>query len=87
MATEAEQLETMKKSHDYFATAIQTLSTRVTYYHEEFQGVSNTIHFLSQLRDQLKSDIEKIEPPKPVEAKPLDMDLSYIKPAVEVELN
>lgn len=78
--TQANNLNALKQSHDLFATAIQVLTTRVQYFHEEFEGIDKTVQFLRVLRDQTKTDIEKIEPPKPEEAKaPYDMDLSHVK--------
>lgn len=89
MTAEKTQLETMKSSHDYFSTAVQILTTRVQFYAEEFQGVSNTINFLSTLRDTLKADIEKIEPKQEAKTEPLEMDLTHLKavPEVTVEMN
>lgn len=74
------ELDSLKSSYDYFASAVQVLSTRVQFYAEEFQGVANTINFLSTLRDQVKTKIEEIEPPvKAEKAQALDMDLTHLK--------
>lgn len=87
MSEQKSQLDTLKSSHDYFASAVQVLSTRVQFYAEEFQGVANTINFLAALRDKVKADIEKIEPKVELKSVPLDMDLTHLKPAVQVEQN
>jgi hypothetical protein len=74
--TQEEKLKQSKIAHDYFATAIQTLTTRVQYYHEEFEAANGTIFFLRNMRDQILKDIERIEPPKAKEpAKPYVMDI------------
>lgn len=81
-----QQLDSLKKSHDYYATAIQLLTTRIQYYHEEFQGVANTIQFLTHFRDTLRKEIELIEPPKK-DKQSFEMDLTHVKPEVTTELN
>lgn len=82
-----QKLDALKKSHDYYATAIQLLTTRVQYFHEEFQGVANVVQFLTHFRDTLKAEIEQIEPPKKEEKKTFDMDLTHVKPEVETTLS
>lgn len=78
--TPEEILKQKKAAHDYIATAVQILTTRVQYLHEEFEGVHTTVQFLRNMRDQITKDIEKIEPPKAKEAKaPYNMDLSHVK--------
>lgn len=81
------ELQSLKAAHDHFATAIQVLTTRVQYFHEEFQGISNVVHFLSVLRDDAKKKVEEIEPPVEKPKETYDMDLTHIKPAVEAEVN
>jgi geranylgeranyl pyrophosphate synthase len=78
-----ENLEQLKNAHDYFATAVQVLSTRCQFFHEEFQGIANTVQFLSHLRDDAKKKIEEIEPPKAEAKKNFEMDLTHVKPEVE----
>lgn len=79
-ALQASNLNALKQSHDLFATAIQVLTTRVQYFHEEFEGIQKVVSFLRVLRQQTQNDIEKIEPPKPEEPKaPYEMDLSHVK--------
>jgi hypothetical protein len=81
------ELEQLKKAHDYFATAVNLITTRTQYYHEEFQAVSNVVQFITVLRDDAKKKIEEIEPPTKVEATPYNMDLTHIKrPEVTAEL-
>jgi hypothetical protein len=78
-----DNLEQLKKAHDYFATAVQILSTRCQFYHEEFQGIANTVQFLSHLRDDAKNKIEEVEPPTKEAKKSFEMDLTHVKPEVE----
>lgn len=76
-----EVLKQKKNAHDYIATAVQVLTTRVKFFHEEFEGIFQTVQFLRNMRDQIRKDIELIEPPK-VEsepAKPYEMDLTHLK--------
>ena len=80
------ELEQLKNAHDYFATAVNLITTRTQYYHEEFQAVSNVVQFITVLRDDAKKKIEEIEPPVKTESKPYDMDLTHIKPEVTTEL-
>jgi len=77
-----EILKQKKAAHDYIATAVQVLTTRVKFFHEEFSGVFETVQFLRNMRDQIKKDIELIEPPKEEEPKaPYNMDLTHLKVA------
>ncbi len=77
---QAEVLKQKKAAHDYIATAIQVLTTRVQFYAEEFEGMHQTISFLKNMRQQIQDDIEKIEPPKPKDpSKPFSMDLTHVK--------
>lgn len=77
--SQEELLRQKKAAHDYVATAVQVLTTRVQFYAEEFEGIHQTVQFLRNFRDQIKKEIEVIEPPKPVEpAKPFEMDLSHV---------
>ena len=78
------ELDQLKNAHDYFATCVQLLTTRVQYFHEEFQGASNAIAFITHLRDDAKKKIEEIEPPKPKSKETYDMDLTHIKEKPEV---
>lgn len=76
----ADALAQKKAAHDYVATAVQVLTTRVQFYAEEFEGIHQSIQFLRNFRDQIKREIEVIEPPAPKEnAKPLVMDLTHVK--------
>lgn len=77
-----EMLKHKKIAHDYYASAIQVLTTRVQFFHEEFEGIFQTVQFLRNIRDQIKKEIEEIEPPtKKTEekAKPYVMDLTHVK--------
>jgi hypothetical protein len=78
-----ENLESLKKAHYYFATAVQILSQRVSFYAEEFQEAQNTIHFLTVLRDDAKKKVDEIEPPKEETKPTYNMDLTHVKPTVE----
>lgn len=78
----AELLKQQKAAHDYIATAIQILTTRVQFYVEEFEGTHQSVQFLRNMLAQIKADIEKIEPSKPEEkakTKPYEMDLSHVQ--------
>jgi hypothetical protein len=82
------ELDTLKQAHDYYATAVQLLTQRCKYFHEEFQGVSNTVGFLKQLQAQVLTAIHKIEPPAEKVKENYEMDLSHVKgEAPQVELN
>lgn len=72
-------LQTKKQAHDFVATAVHLLSTRVQFFHEEFHGANNTIEFLKSMVAQMRKDIEQIEPPVKEEAKPYNMDLTHVK--------
>lgn len=63
------ELSALKNAHDHYANSIQILTQRVQYYPEEFQTVSNTVEFLSTLKNQVKSEIEKYTPVTTEEAK------------------
>ena len=77
---QAELLKQKKAAHDYIATAVQVLTTRVQFYVEEFEGIHQTISFLKNMLAQIKADIEKIEPPKKHDPeKPFSMDLTHVK--------
>lgn len=84
---EDNQLEQLKKAHTYFASAVQILTQRVQFYAEEFQTVSNTVAFLSHLRDDAWSKVQELEPAKSEEKKVYDMDLTHIKPEVETTVS
>lgn len=72
-------LKQKKIAHDYVATAVQVLTTRVQFYAEEFDGVSQSIQFLRNLRDSIRKEIELIEPPTQKEdAKVYNMDLTHV---------
>lgn len=82
------ELDALKEAADYYATAIMLLNTRIRYAPEEFQGVSNTIGFITSLREQVVTQIEKIEPKKEEKQAPLEMDLTHVtaeKPKVSAE--
>lgn len=79
-SVQADVLKQKKAAHDFIATGIQVLTTRVQYYHEEFEGIHQTVSFLRNMRDQIKKDIEQIEPPQEKEqTKPYVMDLTHVK--------
>ena len=81
---EQKNLESLKSAHDYYATAIEVLTTRVKWYFEDFEGAHQTIAFLRSCRDQIKTDIEKVEPPVFKEpAAPLVMDLTHVRPETQ----
>jgi hypothetical protein len=83
------ELEQLKNAHDYFATAVNLITTRTKYYHEEFQAVSNVVQFITVLRDDAKKKIEEIEPPVVKTKETYNMDLSHVKgekPEVTTEL-
>lgn len=82
-----ENLDGLKKAHDYFATAVSLLTTRVQFYHEEFQGASNVVQFLSTLRDDAKAKVEQLEPKQEEPKAAFNMDLTHIKPEVVAEVN
>jgi len=80
--TTEEIVRQKKAAHDYVATAIEILTTRVRYYHEEFEGTHQTVQFLKNFRAQIEADITKLEPKKEEEPKvaaPYNMDLSHVK--------
>lgn len=79
-SSQEDVLKQKKAAHDYIASAVQVLTTRVQFYHEEFDGIFQTVQFLRNMRDQIRKDIELIEPPKEEQkAKPYEMDLTHIK--------
>jgi len=83
--SQEEILKQKKSAHDYIATAVQVLTTRVQFYAEEFEGMHMTIQFLRNMRDQIRKDIELIEPPKEEpKAEPYKMDLTHVKPSEAV---
>lgn len=80
-----DNLNNLKVAHDYYATAIQTLTTRVQYYHEEFEAANSVVFFLRSLRDQMKAEIEKIEPPVAKEpSKPYIVDVPNAQPEASI---
>ena len=79
MSEKNTELEALKAAADYYGTVVQVLSTRGAFYAEEFQGISNTIGFISKLREQVVVSIEKIEPKVEKPKEVLDMDLTHIK--------
>lgn len=81
-APEKTPLDYKKIAHDYYATAIELLTTRLRYAPEEFEGVHQLIAFLRQNKDSILADIHKEEPPLPKQAQPsnvYDMDLTHVK--------
>lgn len=90
MSKEKTELEALKGAADYYGTVIMILTTRVSYYHEEFEGITNTVNFIKQLRAQVVAAIEKIEPPQVKKEEPLEMDLTHVtaeKSQVVAEFN
>lgn len=85
------ELDALKQAHDYYATAIQILTQRVKYFHEEFHSVMNTVAFFKHLQQETLNAIYKIEPPAKQDKKVLEMDLTHVKGETpiqpEVELN
>ncbi|WP_413581088.1 hypothetical protein [Bdellovibrio sp. HCB288] len=78
--TPADSLNQKKATHDYLASAIQILTTRVQFFHEEFEGVYTLVNFLRNFKAQVLAEIHEIEPPKEGEVqKPYLMDLSHVK--------
>jgi hypothetical protein len=78
--TKEDKLKFLKEAHDLVASAVQVLTTRVQYYHEEFEGMTKVVGFLRTTRDEYRKEIELIEPPAPKEApKAHVMDLTHIK--------
>jgi len=77
---QSEVLKHKKSAHDYYATAVQVLTTRVQFYFEEFEGIHQVVGFLNGIKAQILKEIELVEPPKP-KAKPeaYHMDLSHVK--------
>lgn len=79
-------LDALKQSHDYFATAIHVLRTRVQFFYEEFEGIQKTVSFLEANRANLAKMIDEIEPPKPQEPKkPYIMEVPLQAPKVTDE--
>lgn len=76
--SQEEALKQKKSAHDYLATACHILKTRVQFYHEEFTGVFETVSFLENMRDQIRKDIEVVEPAKVEQKKPVVMDLTHV---------
>lgn len=88
MSEKQTELDALKGAADYYGTALMIMTTRVSYYPEEFQGIQNTIGFFTQLRNQVVAQIETIEPKKTEKAAPLEMDLTHVtgdKPTVTAE--
>ena len=56
------QLSDLKKIHDYHATTIHILRTRIQFYYEEFPGILELTAFLEQMCKELKAKIEELEP-------------------------
>lgn len=88
MASEVNSKETVlkakKEAHDYVATAVQVMTTRVQFFYEEFEGVHQSVQFLRSFRDQIAKEIHELEPPTQAEAepaKPYLMDLTHVKPS------
>ena len=52
----------LKKAHDYYITVAMILSSRVQFYAEEFQGVTEIIEFNKKMAQDLKVKIEELEP-------------------------
>lgn len=73
------ELDALKRAHDHYATAIQILTQRVQYYHEEFNAVQQMVAFFTHLKDHAYQAVIKIEPPAKEESKPLVMDLTHVK--------
>ncbi len=81
-APEKTPLDYKKIAHDYYATAIELITTRIRYAPEEFEGVHQTLAFLRQNKDAILADIQREEPPQPKESKEnkvYDMDLTHLK--------
>jgi archaellum component FlaC len=58
----AANIDELKKVHDYYAATIQILRSRVQFYFEEFEGVQELNMFYSKLIQDIRSDIEALEP-------------------------
>lgn len=88
MSEKQAQLAELKQAHDYFATAIHVMRTRVQWYFEEFDGVSHMVNFLETHRASTQKLIEEIEPPKPKEPqKPFEIEVPITEKMVEDALN
>jgi len=57
-----EQIDTLKKTHDYYITMAQILSQRVQFYAEEFDGVKELISFCKIIAETVKKSIDALEP-------------------------
>jgi hypothetical protein len=55
-------IDELKKVHDYYASTLQILRTRIQFYFEEFAGVQELNAFYSKLLQDIRSDIEALEP-------------------------
>lgn len=51
----------LKKAHDYYVTVVMILSSRVQFYSEEFQSVTELIEFNKKMAQDLKAKIEDLE--------------------------
>jgi hypothetical protein len=83
------KLNGMKKMHDIYATVKMNYETRFQFFSEEFEFVREIIGYCAHQIGNLKTEIEKIEPPKPQEKpKAYNMDLGHVtsekKPTLEV---
>lgn len=94
-----EILKQKKAAHDYIASLVQLATTRTKfkvlnfelesvqneYYFDEIPGVLEAVQFGRNMRDQIRKDIELIEPPPPPEpAKPMEIDLTHLKAVPDV---
>ena len=84
-------LDYKKIAHDYYATAVEVLTTRIRYLPEEFEAIHQLITFLKQCKSEILADIHKEEPPV-IEEKATnvyDMDLKHVKPVAQdaIEVN
>lgn len=61
------KLVQMKKAHDALATVANLLKTRRAFPYAEIVKAQAVFDFFCAMRDQVKADIEVIEPPKPKE--------------------
>lgn len=75
------KLENLKGAHDIYATALQVFTTRVQWYHEEFEGTQLLVSFFRKQKETLLAAIHELEPPAPKEVPAAyAMDLTHIKP-------
>lgn len=79
MPQKADKLTLMKISHDNYATIAHLLSTRCQDKFMNMETIVEAINYAKEMALAIKTEVEKIEPPKEEEKKPFEMDLSHVK--------